>query len=297
MNLPECAIFPTDKLRVKIEYLMWGLKQLGIACIQVKYKEPLPGNHMGPYIYPIIFKYKGGIEREVFFDIYPYPSKVFKYLNSDNLYYKVHVLKSDLKKHDNMRIMPNSIGNMLYIHTYEVLRCCSISLDVFSIFNNDDHGLRLKTSEKLFYLEKYKKYIRVDDNRTGKTDVIPLAIRGEFIEYLDYITLQSTAKISIALPGGRGAGGPGWWTFRHSEAMGLGRLIFTISPRPEIKILDNSEGCWVEFKEDLSDLEAILDYYLSHDKELKEKSENGMRFFDNFLTPMAHAKHMLSCFD
>ena len=52
-------------------------------------------------------------------------------------------------------------------------------------------------------------------------------------------------------------------------------------------------NCWIEFKEDLSDFEDVVNAALEDPARLAKISGNSLKHFETYHTPQAHAKHII----
>ena len=74
--------------------------------------------------------------------------------------------------------------------------------------------------------------------------------------------------------------------------MGMGCAC--IRPEPEHQSPGDSSICFIAFKQDMSDFEEKIDYYLIHDREREDIAKAGQRYYDEYLSPEAQAKYILN---
>ena len=93
-----------------------------------------------------------------------------------------------------------------------------------------------------------------------------------------YLQELSDCKVTINIRGG------GWDTMRYWEVPAVGG--FMLSQKPQIVIPNNFEHAKdvVFFKDDLSDLTDLCDYYLKNDYEREKIAKSGLQKMKNFHT-------------
>lgn len=290
--IPDRVIWPNAIERPKTLYLLEGLKQLGIEVISSKIwinKLRPRSNRRGPYVYPIEFVY-GDKRPLVLYDINTIPRMFFNDLMGPNRYYfKIHLHKKDKSKYPRLFVAPNSPSDPIaYLDNLKALRIVKdkkeYDHDFLFLGWHDDNGLRMravKTAKKQPW-RNYAGLMPFKHHTTVSADLL-----GKRLPYITHLTMQAKTKLSLALPGGRALP---YCSFRHIELWGMGAAMLTV--RPDAVLPGDPQGCWVEFKRDMSDFVKVVNFYLIHDEQRERIAEKGRRYFDQYLTPRANAEYI-----
>lgn len=291
MELPKKILWPRDKERPKTLWLKLGFKRLGIPVRETPHninKFKVPRNPLGPYVYPIKLRFENK-SAWVLYDIGTIPKIIHgkHMMGKGRFYFKIHC-----RLNEDKRIIPapNSSSRMAYLEHLEEIRKIKkekeYKHDMTGLFWHDDRGLRRKcieTSRKMglkgpLGLQKFKRGPKV-----------PPGLKEPKLPYFEHLKAQAQSKLNLALPGGMALP---YCSFRHVELWGMGAAVLTI--KPDAKLVGEPKDCWVEFKRDMSDFEQIVKYYLTHDAEREKIADNGLRYFEEHLTPEAHAKYIIA---
>ena len=295
-------LWPKLKERPKTKYLLRGFTETGLfvkRCGALARKWRLPGNHLGPYIYPIQIDFNVGGKIKtvtVWFDTYPNPDKFFLNLKRpDDFYFKTHIRKKQLSANKRIFVMPNSTSFMHYLDKIEIMRAIAEgkasdeipAVDFYGVFRND-HESRLAMVKHIVDSGKYTAIVGVHNlNGERVTDEKYFQPR---LEYDAHLRVGARARFAIALPGGRAAP---YCSFRHVEYWGIGALCFSIPPDCVLVGNPDPHEIMVIVAPDLSDFDDVAEYYLTHDSERRRIAENGREYFDRYLTPRKHAEWII----
>ncbi|RLG15790.1 hypothetical protein DRN69_02455 [Candidatus Pacearchaeota archaeon] len=104
-------------------------------------------------------------------------------------------------------------------------------------------------------------------------------------DYLQFLKEVAHSKINLLLPG------VGEFTWRISETLGIGAC--GLMPKLSSILPGNPKNCWIEVERDYSDLVSKIDYYLKHDEEREIIAKNGLKYFEEWLSPKAQASYIL----
>jgi hypothetical protein len=292
IEYPRLILWPDAKERPKTLYLKRGFEKLGIPMeVSKKWLKKLPirKNPLGPYVYPIefIFSNKRGL---ALFDIGTVPQNFYPSLMNDNrLYFKIHLRPQDRKRYPNVFPAPNSTSRLEIIDNLDQYRAIKDSKNYINDFFfsgwHDDDGTRMrcvKLAKKQKWqtsagLQPFKHHTKVPEN-----------LRTNRMPYHDHLMVQCRSKINLALPGGRSLP---YCSFRHVELLAMG--CFVLSYAPTCIMPGNYNECIGIFKHDCSDFVKTVDYYLKNDDVREEIAMKGRKYFDEYLTPEAHASHFL----
>lgn len=290
---PRLALFAPDITKAKVKYLEQGFRELDIG---VAYDRRLNASVIDSEIYPFEVIFGPNHKVNCILDITASRLKVHKQMveeREDLLYFKTHLARTDLQLHPRIFPMPQSTSNLRYFGVIEKLRKQKKegkqAHDLLAIFVNSDAGLRTRVVEKireggwnaLAWMIKHPRLPRapIDEKLTGPK-----------LRYTQHLDLQSRTKLCLALPGARKNQGASI-SFRHVEIWGMGGLVFTI--RPGTVLVGNPKRIEVEFRQDLSDFNKKVRVMLGNDEKRKEIEARGLEYFLHYLTPKAHARHVL----
>ena len=289
---PDRVIWPAAIERPKTLYLLEGLRQMGIEVISSKawIKRLRPrSNSRGPYVYPIEFVY-GDKRPLVLYDINTIPRHFFSDMMGSNRYYfKIHLHKQDKGKYPRLFVAPNSpSAPIAYLENLETLRITkqlgTYLHDISFLGWHDDRGMRMKCV-KIARAQSWNDMTGLMPFKHHTT--VPANLLGKRLSYLDHLAMQAKTKLNLALPGGRALP---YCSFRHVELWGIGAAVLTI--KPDAVLPGNPQGCWIEFKRDLSDFVKVVNFYLEHDDQRERIADKGRRYFDKYLTPKANAEYI-----
>lgn len=289
---PDRVIWPIAIERPKTLYLLEGLKQLGIEVVSSKVwiKRLRPrSNSRGPYVYPIQFIY-GNKQPLVLYDINTIPRMFFRDLmGPDRYYFKIHLHKQDKGKFPRLFVAPNSpSAPIAFLENLDTLRLLKNEKeymhDILFLGWHDDNGLRMR-AVKLARAQAWNDFTGLMPFKHHTT--VPKDLEGKRLPYLSHLSLQAKTKLNLALPGGRALP---YCSFRHVELWGMGAAVLTI--KPDAVLPGDPQGCWVEFKRDLSDFVKVVNFYLDHDEQRERIAKKGRLYFDKYLTPKANAEYI-----
>ena len=122
----------------------------------------------------------------------------------------------------------------------------------------------------------------------GKYD-IPNELLGNKLPYDDHLEKQCRSKLCLAICG-RGTR----FCIDYSrivEILSTGNCL--ILPKLEARIPHNLKGSAIFIKRDFSDLDNVIDYYLTHNEEREEIAKNGLEYYEKWLSPTAIVKTIL----
>jgi len=292
-DLPDVIIWPKAKERVKMEWLRRGFKELKIPVINstrymIKFNPR--ANRLGPYVYPIGFKF-GEKFTIAMLDINTIPNMVFPDLvNKTNFYFKTHATEEILRR-PNVILFPNSASKLEYLDLLPDLRKIkddtTFALDFFFIGWHDDDGLRLWTvkqarSQKTWRVVAGCLPFKHHTNVEKKWQLPRMA-------YDKYLKTHAVSKINLALPGGRSLP---FMSFRHVELMGIGATVLTRRPTSVPFRKDQFDHCVIYYnRENFID---VVNYYLQNREERERFGMNARRYYNKFLSPERHAFHMIN---
>lgn len=158
------------------------------------------------------------------------------------------------------------------------------SLNVFGIFGNTNN-LRVKLVKKVHELNIDKSIVDID---SGVDDWNRNHPRQGKMSYKDYMTNIANSKIALSCIG------HGKDCVRYLEIPTFNTMLMTIDPRIIIPFPFKNEYNCVIIKQDLSNFQELLEYYLSHDKERNEIAYNGHQHLLKYHTCEKRVMYMFS---
>jgi len=296
-------LWPKLKERPKTEYLLHGFLKTGLfvkKCGGFHRKWRLPGNHLGPFIYPIQidFNVAGKIKPViVWFDTFPNPDKFFlNFKKPDDFYFKTHVRKKQLSENKRIFVMPNSGSRMHFLDKIADMRAIAGGMattnvpivDFFGVFRND-HESRLAVVKHVVDSGKYSAIMGVH-NLHGER-VTDDRYFNPRLEYDAHCRVAARARFAVALPGGRAAP---YCSFRHVEFWAFGATCMSFDPDCALPGNPDPHEIMVIFKPDLSDFDSVAEYYLKRADERARIAHNGQTYFDEYLAPVKHAEWIIN---
>ena len=292
--LPKRVTFAPGISKSKVRYLEHGFRMIGVDVV---YNDSYVNQIWDDVVYPFRLDYKGGRSVVCWLDIVASRTKTYTSLlneHEETMMFKTHLAKTDLKKHPRLLPMPQCTSNMRYFSHLGALRENTKrrphKYDIVGIFVNSDAGLRTKAVDLIRQHEEWKGLAWMIIHPRLPRAKIDVRLQGPKMNYYKHLDCQSRSKICLAMPGARKNQGASI-SFRHVEAWGMGAFVLTM--QPGTVLVGNPKQVEAHFKVDLSDFAKKVNFYINNEDARKEVQENGRRYFDSFLTPQAHAWHVL----
>lgn len=157
-------------------------------------------------------------------------------------------------------------------------------LNVFGMFGNTNK-LRVNMVRKFHELGIDNSIVDID---TGINNLERNEPRHGKMSYMEYMKKISSSKIGI------GCIGHGVDTVRFWEIPSCGTMMMCIPPKISIPHAFKDRETAVFIKEDLSNFEELLKYYLSHNKEREDIASAGYNHLMKFHTCERRALQMLT---
>lgn len=292
-KLPKRIVLPPNISKSKIKYLELGFQRLEIPVL---YSRKLTSEIKDGVIYPINLIYGKDRERRVWFDIVADRYKRHpELMGPDDYYFKTHMNLEDEGQFERFFPMPQSTANTKMVKYLAELRRFrrrrKPKYDIMGAFVNSDAGLRQRVIEKVRAGgEIWNGAAWMIVHPRLPRPPVPDKLIGAKLPYLEHLKMQAVSRLCLALPGARKNKGASI-SFRHIEIWALGGVVLTIPPGT-VQV-GAPEGCTVEFKEDLSDFEDVVNAALEDPERMAKIGAKGAKQFDTYHTPQAHAKHII----
>jgi hypothetical protein len=158
------------------------------------------------------------------------------------------------------------------------------NLNVFSVFGNT-HYLRRRIVEKFHQFNFDNSIVDID---TGVDNWDRNCPRQGKMSYFDYMKKIAHSKIAISCIG------HGKDTVRYWEIPSYKTMMMCINPGIVIPFPFSDKENVVLIKNDLSNFQELLEYYLTHDKEREEIAYNGNNHLMKFHTCEKRVSYMLN---
>jgi len=285
--LPE--IYP----RTFYEYLSRGFDSF--ENVEIVYSKELAAkskasdnNHVTAFVVEL-----NGRRIPVYYDWSDFQWSISReFCTPDALYYKVECGEFHMAKFG-MRPIGQGVTNSSYFKILPELReikdAKEYDYNVFGIFRATS-GAPGYISDRITAADIISK-MNLDKTEISVLNMpnrplAPAHVEGKTkYEYADYLKASAKAKLNLLLPG------IGELTWRISEMFGIGAAC--IMPKLATNLPGNPKDCWIECKRDYSDLEKKVRYYLKHDDRREAIAENARRYYEDWLSPKAQARHIL----
>ena len=108
----------------------------------------------------------------------------------------------------------------------------------------------------------------------------------KLLPFHEFLRVLASCRFALAMPGTAQN-----QDYRFAEGMGLG--LCTLAPDNYPIMPEQGSLPVVQFKQDLSNLAEIIDYYKKHKRERFEIAESGQHYYEDFLSPVGRAKYIL----
>ena len=159
--------------------------------------------------------------------------------------------------------------------------------DVFFSGRTTNYAIRTKAVELIKDDTEINSLVGVQDYTSGsKRPPAPSKLKMASLNYCQFLNECTKSKICLALPG---VGGD--WTWRHTEILGLGCCLMTLTPL--YLLPGNPKDIFITVARDLRDLTDKIKYFSKHDKEREEIAKRGKEYFEKYLRPEAQAKWII----
>jgi len=294
MRLPKKILWPTNakELCGWRDYIHHGFEALGIPVesserLQRDADErvwPVEGVR-GVTSFELVYEEK--VQR-IWYDIgcFPRHHGYERLMNDHDLYFKIR-MDSRHKKYARMFPIGNRVQRPdrffpILPQLIKASRNGKYSYDIIAI-HRMNRDVRAKAIQ-LILEQGWKTEAWVTPHR-GRQPPSNVPLRRYKHDYEKYLMMQAQTKIGLALPG------IGDLTFRQMEIMAIGRpCLITIPTTIPVK---ETQNCWIEVKQDLSDFVYKVAYYLEHDDERELIGRRGKEYFDQYYSPLGQAKYIL----
>jgi hypothetical protein len=208
-----------------------------------------------------------------------------EYMSAGDVYFKIQFHKY-FNRLRNVYPAGQTVTKMEYFTKLPELRQIAQSAnkkwDVVAVFRATNTDSRLKFIRALKKTE-YKTLAGLTERNGNVSDT---TILMEKIDYNEHLLQQAQSHISAAI---NGVGGD--WVWRHTEVLGMGVCLLTLES--DYVMPGNPKNCWITVKRDLSDLNEKLNIYLNDKNQRDKITAAGLKYFDEYLSPMAQAKYII----
>ena len=290
--------YPNKTIKAKWLYLARGFKELGVTLVPSSKLWDLSCNLSKRRIRGIhpLDVFIGDKLARVYFDQGDHPKYYPSILEKNDLYFKIQYEKKHKEYAEvNSLNMFNTALCVNWVDLFfdnrdrllELRKKKQYKWDLFGIFGGSKWDIRLKGVSEANKI-KCNSHVKLT-SKPGKP-YPPEEIKGGRINYIEHLQEQCSSKLSLSIPGS------GFNCFRQPETLGLGNALIMVEPKHYI-LYPNSEayeGCCIFVKEDFSDLNEKVTYFLEHDVEREEMAQRGLELFNKYLSPRAVVQDMIS---
>lgn len=208
-------------------------------------------------------------------------------LPEHSVYYKIQATPRDKTKPIGQTVMDCSIFSQL-AELRRIRESQQFDHDIVGVFRTTNLTWRYTATEIVLKRADWKSYCGLHVNNL--TEKIPESFKCNRLKYLDYLKLQAKAKLVLVFAG---LGGKAAFSWRLTEALAIGCPIVTHEHDTRLPNHKKFQQSVIEVKQDLTDLEEKIDFYLTHDSERETKAKAGKEYFENYLTPTKMAERII----
>lgn len=293
IRLPRKIITPSNyKKNAKFRYLLLGFSSMGVSIFE---SDRLNSDYTEGKPYPFNIVYGKSSERRAYLDVSASKFKHHPELIKPGAYYfKTHLALEDHGRYERMFPMPQATSNLKIFLDLQNLRKSwqrgRYKHDIVAIFVNSDGGIRQQAVEIIRKQKNWRSAAWMIPHKRLQRPAIPGELVDNKLSYIDHLRMQSRSLLSMGLTGAMKNQGASC-SFRHVEIWAMGACLVTT--KPETVFVGNPKNCWIEIKSDLSDFIDVVNAAIADKARCKRIAKCGREYFDEYLTPEAHALHIL----
>lgn len=226
-----------------------------------------------------------GRERRVWYDSSDFLNGYYELIHGDDLYFKIMLAPGDMRHDERIRPIGQSAASVHFPKVLESFRAKPPGRvhDVVFMGRATDNGLRAR-AVKIIRAHAWRSVAYLAPH--PKREKPPVNILGSKLSFAVHLDMLRATKVCPAFPG---VGGP--WTWRHTEILGLGRML--IMPETDCVQLPFAHQWCVTCAPDLSDFVDKVNYYLKNDYERESIAQQGHAYYKGHLEPRAQALYVL----
>lgn len=270
-----------------IYYLKMGFEQLGIP---VDWSEELRelrrtkyGKKWGLFFYDMIFDdgklrvwyHTGDFMKEYYQQV----------VNDGEPYFKIQIA-ADQNMYPNFFPIGQRTTDMSYFRFLpemrELAKKKTYKYDIVAMFRATELTNRLKAVQ-IIKKQSWGSLAWITDHPARKVPAPWKSLR--WLSYREFLASNCQSRLGMNMPG------VGPFACRMTETLGMGACC--IMPEPDYILPGNPVNCWVEFKRDFSNFVEVVNHYLVNQEERDEIARNGLKYYEEQLSPIGQARHVL----
>jgi hypothetical protein len=265
-------------------YLQNGFRQLGCKVVLKRELSDLFQATRQRGVLPFVVKH-GNTDRLLWYDTSDFLNGYYEILQGNQLYFKIMLTPDDCQCDDRIRLIGQTAASVKFPSVADGLmrRECRGTHDVLFMGRATDFGIRAE-AVRLIRSQGWRSATGLAPH--PKREPPPANLRTSKLPFMEHLEIMRDALICPAFPG---VGGP--WTWRHTEILGLGRLL--IMPETECLEFPFAYPWRVTCAPDLSDFVEKVNYYLAHEDARESIARNGRMYYETYLSAEAQARYVL----
>lgn len=271
-----------------IYYLKGGFEQLGIPVEmsdEMRHvKRTTYGFAKGLFFFDMIFS--DGSQR-VWYHCGDFTQEYYqKVVSGNEPYFKINIA-ADQEMYPNLFPIGQRVIGLRYFNFLPEMRKLAgkreYKYDIVAIFRATERKNRLR-AVKIIRGQPWKSLAWMTDHPARKR--IPEPWRStRWLDFKSYLAVTAQSRLGMSMPG------VGPFACRIVETLGMGACC--IMPEADFILPGNPVNCWVEFKRDFSDFVEVVNHYIGSQDERDEIAGNGLKYYEEYLSPVGQAKYVL----
>lgn len=276
------------RMSVKVNHLLRGFQALGIKTVLSKKlgEEDKLRKKMvdGLTLLELVFEDNSSVK---FWMDLAAKGKIKPFvLKEGELYFKIQYLSTHNDCSYIQPIAESVSAPVAYFNNLRMLRQEKLKkdykYDVMGLFRKVSMWSRVACVRKVLEQKNWNSYVTVYDSKG--LFMSNAGIRK--LPYVEHLKVQAHSKICLSIAD------KACRCYRDTEVLGFGGCLLVFESG-EYQDFPHDKPCWISIKKDWSDFVEKVNYYLEHDEEREQIAQNGLEYYEKYLSPVAAAKMVI----
>lgn len=291
----KVAIFPTGQKGLAIQmlhYLVEGFRLLDFNTIYSGDLKCIYDNRHFGGLMPIKIILEGK-EYYIWYDSGDKKQPFNIRLKENELYFKVQYTEEVSRLYNYFFGVQHPNKPLIFLHLLpklrEIKKQKKYKYDIIAIMNDSNNIIRVKMVDLIRKQKNWKSLSGIQLCKFNKISVSKKLLVKKF-EFSKYLELLAQTKICVGLPGNspRKKDYKDGHNKRMPEILGVGACWLNIESK--MPTPGDIGKCKITVKQDLSDFVDKVNYYLECNKEREKIASNGLKYYEEYLSPEAQVK-------